>query len=110
MLANDGAHFFLPIFTAAKDEKYFSASKWIQPNQPALTQNFDCANQTDPILPEFKPWVHLLTWNRVQRVFKKYIVGLNPNLTHLSTLSPKPGFNPTQKKGLDKKMDQVWPQ
>ena len=24
MLANDGAHFFLPIFTAAKDEKYFS--------------------------------------------------------------------------------------
>ena len=23
LLANDGAHFFLPIFTAAKDEKYF---------------------------------------------------------------------------------------
>ena len=23
LLANDGAHFFLPIFTAAKDEKHF---------------------------------------------------------------------------------------
>ena len=30
LLTNDGAHFFLPIFTAAKDEKYFSRIEWCE--------------------------------------------------------------------------------
>ena len=29
LLTNDGAHFFLPIFTAAKDEKYFTTYMYV---------------------------------------------------------------------------------
>ena len=36
LLANDGAHFFLPIFTAAKDEKYFINLIFLSKEQTTL--------------------------------------------------------------------------
>ena len=41
LLANNGAHFFLPIFTAATDEKYFSYLTILQIDWPKAQKCFD---------------------------------------------------------------------